>query len=89
MDWIDKKFGVKRVIVGYEKDPGSKPVVEYGFKEEIKLGKLQALFNEEADHPMFDCYQLDEQQAYKLQPLVIGKIDLNKYDFFLEAYQHD
>ncbi len=78
---------VIRVLVKYPKD-GDFPLSEFEL-EGVELQKLQLLFQESPDEPMYDCYQVSKGQAKDLQKYVNEKIDLAFYDYFLECYSKD
>ena len=71
-----------RRLRGYEKD-GDKLIVEIELPP-LEISYLQDLFGIPDDNPMFDAYDVYEKQKLELEKHITEKIDLNKYDYFLE-----
>ena len=53
--------------------------------EGINLKELQCLFNVPSDNPMYDCWEVNKEHLRVLQSHVRHSIDLEKYDYFVEA----
>ena len=53
------------------------------------LRDLQELWNLSGDDPMVECFDVSEEQASFLQDYVDTIINLNKYDYLLEACTSD
>jgi hypothetical protein len=51
----------------------------------IELADLQRLFGVESDDPMYECYIVGPEHVAGLQPHVSEKIDLERYDYFVDA----
>ncbi len=74
-----------RVLTTFEKH-GDELISEHKL-EGITLPELQALFNEPSDNPMYDCYPVTAAQVKRLQEAVLDhRIDLQKFDYFVESY---
>lgn len=52
---------------------------------ELELSLLQQLFEIPTTNPMFDTYRLGPIQAAALQPHLKHRIELEQYDYFLDA----
>jgi len=48
---------------------------------------LQRLFNEPAENPMYDCYQITKAQLPDIQRISGQSIDLSLGDYFVECEQ--
>jgi hypothetical protein len=92
--------GIVREVCGYRKiaDEDGENFIEVRYDlKPIALGFLQKLFNINPNDPdpattdLIDCYDINEEQAKKLQPYVVGGflINLEKYNFYLECYQEN
>jgi hypothetical protein len=80
-----KQQRVERLIVWYEKDPGDALVGECELKG-IRLEDIRKLFNEPEDDPlMYYCYEVKEAHVPFLQPYCDHRIDLEAYDYRVEA----
>ncbi|MGD9591618.1 MAG: hypothetical protein AB7V32_03765 [Candidatus Berkiella sp.] len=82
----------KRYVSGFSKTGDKLLEIEFELKP-IKLSFLQRLFNIDPNNPnpverdLIDCYRINEEQAKALQPYIIdGVIDLEKYNWMLDAY---
>lgn len=84
--WTEE--GVERVLEWYEKDPGELLVGEEVL-EDVSLETLREIFSPEMneDPYMKLVYEVEEADVEKLQPLVIHRIDLSKYDYFVAAFE--
>ena len=51
----------------------------------IDLVGLQAIFGVESDDPMYYCYIVGPEHVAALQPHVAETIDLERYDYFVDA----
>jgi len=51
----------------------------------IDLPTLQALFRVEPEDPMYDVWAVGPAEAALLRNHVIGNIDLERYDYFVEC----
>lgn len=51
----------------------------------ISLNELQNLFDVPSDNPMYDCWEVKEEHSEILQKYVHHLIDLNEFDYFVEA----
>lgn len=59
-------------------------------EKELPLGKislsgLREIFNAESDDPLFDVWDVGEDQARQIEPYLSERLDLNTYDCFLET----
>jgi hypothetical protein len=76
---------IERVLAAYEREPGEEFVDEWPL-ERIGLPELQGLFGVSEHDPMYDCFPVTEKQLARLQQAVTHKIDLERFDYFVEAY---
>jgi len=53
--------------------------------KDVTLEELQKLFNIEKSNPMYDCYPVTEKQKCFLEGKANISIDLDSYDYFVEA----
>ena len=81
-----KEKPVQRYLVWYNKDPFDDLVGEIQIGEKF-LVELRNLFNLPLDDPMIDCFPVKSEQVDKLEKFVEVKINLDKYDYFIEAYE--
>lgn len=51
----------------------------------IDLAGLQRIFHVEPDDPMYECYVVGPAHVLAIQPHVSETIDLDQYDYFVEA----
>jgi hypothetical protein len=51
----------------------------------ITLEELQAMFSIGADSPMYDCFRVEAPQLHRLERAVNVKIDLEQFEYFVEA----
>ncbi|MHB1155642.1 MAG: DUF7683 domain-containing protein [Phycisphaerales bacterium] len=51
----------------------------------IHLATLQQLFGRSKADPMYDCYPVTARQTPRLQSCVDAPIQLDRYDYFVEA----
>jgi hypothetical protein len=80
-----KEQKVERELVWFEKDPGEAMIGKCELKG-IKLEDIRKLFNEPEDDPlMYYCYPVQGSHVPFLQPYCEHKIDLDSYDYFVEA----
>lgn len=80
---------IVRFIVAYEKVNDGYLAHEYRLKS-ISMKKLRSFFNvQDITNPfsrdMIESYPIDKKIALLLHPYISQEIDLNKYDYFLEA----
>lgn len=84
--------GRKRTVVGYSKledESGECPLeVEYDLMP-MDLEFIRSIFEyEDDDYNLINPYDINKNQAKLLQSYVVGgKIDVDRYDFFMEASQ--
>lgn len=55
----------------------------------VDLEFLQALFKQDKDDPMYECFRINQKQAEQLSPFVSGEIDTEKYNCLLACYTDD
>ena len=53
--------------------------------KEIELAELQKLFNVPPENPMYDSWEVEEEHLETLKKHLNHSIDLNLYDYFIEA----
>lgn len=53
--------------------------------DHIPLSVLQEIFDEPASEAMYASYDVDEQRARRLQPLISETLDTVRFEYFLEA----
>ncbi len=60
---------------------------EFIGEEEIKLNLdlLQKEFNVKKENPMYDCWKIEEKNIKLFKNILKHKIDINKFDYFVEA----
>jgi hypothetical protein len=75
---------IARWIRGYHR-VSETVAVEYRLPQAWDLPSLQLLFGLPADNLLVDSFPIGEREAAALSPGVEGTIDVNVYDFFLEA----
>ncbi len=75
---------IARWIRGYSRTE-DKVAVEYALPEQWDLRGLQVLFGVPEDNLLVDSFPIGPQEAAALSSGLHGTIDLNAYDFFLEA----
>jgi hypothetical protein len=51
----------------------------------IDLAALQRIFHVEPDDPMYESYIVSPEHVPAIQPHVSETIDLDRYDYFIEA----
>ncbi len=52
-----------------------------------RLARLRRLFEPGADDPkMYDCYLVTQKQRLFIERLLGEELDLEEYDYFVEAY---
>ena len=51
----------------------------------IDLAGLQRIFHVEPDDPMYESYIVGPAHVFAIQPHVSETIDLDRYDYFVEA----
>lgn len=75
--------GVRRVLRWFDRESdelvGSAPLRGIG------LPTLQQMFDVPSDNPMYDCFPVTPSQASQLQAYVDVPIELNRFDYFVEA----
>lgn len=77
----------ERVLEWYEKDPGEALVGEETLRD-LSLDDLRALFSPGDDDPyMVDVYEVEAAEVDRLQRAVSHRIDLDRFDYFVAAYQ--
>jgi hypothetical protein len=54
---------------------------------DVPLSRLQEIFGEPKEDPMYEGYLLTPQLAAQLQPYASEPIDLATYDCFLDCYR--
>ena len=71
----------KYILARFEKDPGDAHIgdVDLNISEE----ELQKLFG--LDEPIIACYDVEPQHLHLLQTKTTHRIDLDQYDYFVEA----
>ena len=52
---------------------------------EIPVEKLQTLFGESSENPMYDCYPITPKNASFFQDLAKQDLRFDLYDYFLEC----
>lgn len=70
------------VIAAFEKT-GDEWIIDQE-KINVPLPVLQQKFNCSSNDPMYHCYDIDEQQAKKLEALTGFEFTLDQFDYFLE-----
>lgn len=55
---------------------------------DVPLRRLQEIFGESADDPMYEGYLLTAALAAQIQPYASEPIDVARYDCFLDCYRH-
>ena len=71
----------KYILARFEKDPGDAHIGDAELNiSEIELQKLYGL-----DEPIIACYDVEPQHLNVLQEYTNHKIELDKYDYFVEA----
>jgi len=73
-------------LVWYAKEPSEELVGEEKISENY-LVDLRNVFNISLNDPMIDCYPVEIGHVDKIQKFVQVNIDLDEYDYFIEAYQ--
>jgi hypothetical protein len=76
---------VKRVVTAYERDPGDALVDEWPITG-LELSDLQKIFGRPPDDPMYECYPVRPEHLAALERHVDHAIDLERYEYFVEAY---
>jgi hypothetical protein len=79
-----ERVAVQRVLRAFERDPGEALIGTWPLKG-IKLVELQELFKLPPDDPMYACYPVETRHVPRLQAAVSHKIDLEAFDYFVEA----
>ncbi len=82
-----KDQGVRRYISWYEKTGDDFIDDEDLFG--IKLDVLQKLFNVDKSNPMYDCWKIKGSHVAILQKHLKHIINIEKYDYFVEAESID
>lgn len=72
------------MLRAFERDPRDDLVGEWGIAG-VSLADLQELFGVAADNPMYDSFAVSEAQREPLQRAIGIKIDLHRYDYFVDA----
>jgi hypothetical protein len=75
---------VERVILQFEKN--GKTIVGERKVEGISLADLQTLFGESPNDPMYHSYDVTAAQVERLEIAANIKIDLDNYDYQLQAF---
>jgi hypothetical protein len=75
---------VSRFIEWYEKN-GDVPL-GMDLLQNVSLSELQALFGQSQDNPMYDAYPIAAIHVELLQPKLIHRLDLERYDYFLSCH---
>jgi hypothetical protein len=78
--------GITRVMTAYERDPGDALVAEWPLSG-IELPELRRLFGAAEDDPMFACWPVRPEHVERLSRAVDREIDLNRFEYFVEAYR--
>lgn len=78
---------IERVLLQFER--GGKTLVGEYKLEGIDLTELQRLFGESPDDPMYHSYDVTAAQAERLERATGVHIDLDSYDYFVQAYSID
>ena len=74
---------IRRYITWF--DPHTERLVGEADLKGCPLSKLQELFGESADEPMYDCYPVTPDKLSALQPHIDHTIRLDRYEYFVEA----
>ena len=77
-------MAIERVLLQFEK--GSKDLAAEYVLKGIELDELQNLFGESRDDPMYHSYDVTQSQAKRLGEAAGVQLDLDKYDYFVQAY---
>ena len=78
-------YQLLRTLAYYPKEGGDDFLAgEYPLNG-IDLAALQALFDVPSEDPMYDCWEVGPEHAKVLQRHVEGRIDLDRYDYFVEC----
>ena len=81
---------VKRVLEWYEKDPGDALIGEEPLRD-LRLDELRELFgvtpDDPEDPPMFYKYAVEPQHVGRVQQAVDHRVDLDRFDYLIAAYQ--
>jgi hypothetical protein len=72
------------VLIAFERDPGDALVGEWPL-EGIDLTELREMFELPADEPLYDSYPVRAVDVPRLQETVSHKIDLDAFEYFVEA----
>jgi hypothetical protein len=80
-------MAIERVLLQFEKS-GKALVGEYRL-EGMEIAELQQLFGESSDDPMYHSYDVTAAQAGRLERSTGVHIDLDSYDYFIQAYSVD
>jgi hypothetical protein len=83
----ERELGITRVLVAYERDPGEDLVGEWMLKG-IDAAELRRLFGARDDDPMYDCWPVAREHVERLTVAVDHELDLEHYDYFVEAFRH-
>ncbi len=59
------------------------------FSESLTLEKLQKIFNEPSSNPMYESFEITKDNLKAIQKLVPEKIDLKKFDYFVDCFSYD
>lgn len=78
-----KEQGIRRHISWYEKKGDD--FIDDEDMVNINLNALQKLFNVGNENPMYDCWEIKEKHVKALQKHINHKINIEKYDYFVEA----
>lgn len=54
-------------------------------QHDVPLAKLQALFGVPTENIMYDCWPVTEREAVVLRGLLNVELQLDKFDYFVEA----
>jgi len=78
-----KQRDIRRHVSWYAKE-GNEFIADENIAN-MELNSLQKLFHIETDNPMYDCWEIEEQHVETLQKHVEHVINIEKYDYFVEA----
>lgn len=75
---------VRRYLGIYERE-GDRFLGQLEFEPPPGLTRLQAIFGCSIGDLMYDCFPIAEEHANALGPYLNAPLELNRYDYFLEA----
>jgi hypothetical protein len=78
------RHSVIHTLRWYQREPGDALIGEATLGE-VSLLELQGLFRRPELDPMYDCYPVTPSVIATLQRFVSHRIDLTRYDYFVEA----